>query len=519
MGRFNRFTVLLSLLAVIALLTSCGSSQVYGKIKKISKSKITIETGSYTPASDSKKNAAKAAESDKSAEGSFQADGGFADYSLSADIDSSDLSEGTCVKLTLEEDTVMAIETLLCPKPKTASSQETDPHLAEAKQSALLLVDDKKTDASGKKYNTHKANANTILVGNRGSLEMSGSALTKTGDTTNGAKSRLHGLNAVLIASEGSSASIDNTTLTSGGTGANGLFSTGKDTTITANDLKIQTSGNSSGGLDATYGGSIHAEGLDITTKGTDSPAIAADEQQGTVKVTNTAVNSDGENSPCVRAEGNVKAMWVKGGASKSPIAVIENNGRVTLDSCILRGSGESGILCRASGTGTSGENEKCSLNVVDSQLTTTCNGPMIAVDSGSLSAVMENTTCYYSGQAFAKVTGSLILKGIDQVFKGSILCKPGSSARLRLTKGTLFEGAVDQENAAKFTSMTMNADSTWNVTGDSYVDSLKNKDKQCRNIKSNGHTIYYDPGHKDNAWLKGKVLSLSGGGKLAPVN
>lgn len=520
MGRFRRFVVLISLLlAITALLSSCGSSQVYGKIKKINKSKITIETGSYTPASDSKESIETATEAEANTEGSFKTDGSFADYSLSTDIDSSNLTEGTCVKLTLEEDIVIAIETLPCWEPKTESSQETDSQLEEAKQNALLLVDDKKTDASEKNYNTHKANANTILVENRGSLEMSGSTLTKSGDTTNEAKSRLHGLNAILIASKGSNASIDNTTLTSSGTGANGIFSTGKDTTITAKDIKIQTSGNSAGGLDATYGGTIHGEGIDITTKGMDSPPISADEQQGAIKITNTTVNSEGKRSPCIRSQGNVKAMWVKGGASQSPIAMIENSGQVILDSCILRGSGESGILCRANGTGTNAENEKGIFSSVDSQLTTTCNGPMIFVDSGSLLAVMENTTCYYSGQTFAKIAGALTLKGIDQVFKGSIVCQPGSSARLKLTKGTTFEGSVDQEDAAKFVSMNIDGDSIWKVTGISYLDSLKNKDKQCRNIKSNGHTIYYDAKNKDNAWLKGKVLSLPGGGKLSPVN
>lgn len=132
---------------------------------------------------------------------------------------------------------------------------------------------------------------------------------------------------------------------------------------------------------------------------------------------------------------------------------------------------------------------------------------------------IMENTTCYYSGQAFAKVAGALTLKGIKQAFKGNIVCQAGSSAKLKLTKGTLFEGAVNQKDAAKVASMTIDADSTWKVTGNSYLDSLKNKDKQCRNIQSNGHTVYYDSSHKDNAWLKGKVLSLPGGGKLTPVN
>lgn len=132
---------------------------------------------------------------------------------------------------------------------------------------------------------------------------------------------------------------------------------------------------------------------------------------------------------------------------------------------------------------------------------------------------IMENTTCYYSGQAFAKVAGALTLKGIKQAFKGNIVCQTGSSAKLKLTKGTLFEGAVNQKDAAKVASMTIDADSTWKVTGNSYLDSLKNKDKQCRNIQSNGHTVYYDSSHKDNAWLKGKVLSLPGGGKLTPVN
>lgn len=515
MGRFSQFTILVSLLAVIALLTSCNSSQVYGKIKKISKSKITIETGSYKSVSNSKESAATAAEAEEQAEDRFMTDGGSADYALSAEINSADLTEGTCVKLTLEEETVVAIETLLRPKAETESSKATDPQLKEAKQSALLLVDDEKTDASSKTYSTHKSNANTILVGNRGALKMSGSSLTKSGDTTDTTKSRLHGLNAVLTASEGSSAVVDNTTLTSSGAGASGIFATGKDTSITAKKVKISTSGNASGGLDATYGGSIQADGSDIITKGADSPAIAADEQQGAVKAMNTTVNSEGQQSPCIRAKGRVRAMWVNGGASQSPIAEIENNGCVTLDSCILRGAGESGISFR----GSDAESGEGFLNTADSQLTTTCNGPMLSVDSGALLAVMENTNFYYSSGIFAKVTGELSLKGINQMFCGSIACEPDSSVKMNLTKNTILEGAVNEKHTAKFASMALDSGSIWKVKGNSYLDVLTNTDKQCGNIESNGHTIYYDSSQKANAWLKGKVLSLSGGGKLTPVN
>lgn len=513
MGRLNRFSILLSLLAVIALLTSCGNSQAYGKIKKISNSKITIETGSYNAAFESDGNGAKAAA--ENTEGGFKSDGGSAEYDLSEDIDSSSLVEGTCVKLTLKEGVVMAIETLLSSKSEMEDSQKSKDQSKNTGQSALLFVDDEKANASGRNYDTHKPNANTVHVGNHGSIQIDGSTLTKSGDTTNETGSRLHGLNAVLTVSEGGTAHIDNTTLTSGGTGANALFATGKGTKITATDININTTGNASSGVGATYGGSIHAEEMDITTKGTNSPAIAIDEPQGNVKAANTTISSEGKDSPCIRAEGSVKAMWVKGGALRSPIALIADKGKVMLDSCILRGSGQSGILFKGDGT----EMEKGFFHAVDSQLTTTCSGPMLLVESGSFLAVMEHSTFYYSGDTFAKVISSLTLKGIEQTFKGDIVCQPGSHAKLKFVKNTFFEGALNKSNKAEFASVSMDASSTWNVMGTSYVHSLKNEDKQCRNIKSNGHTIYYDSNHKDNAWLNGQLLSLPGNGKLVPAN
>jgi hypothetical protein len=36
------------------------------------------------------------------------------------------------------------------------------------------------------------------------------------------------------------------------------------------------------------------------------------------------------------------------------------------------------------------------------------------------------------------------------------------------------------------------------------------------KNIKS-AHTIYYDKSAKDNQWLQGKTIALTGGGKLMP--
>jgi len=76
----------------------------------------------------------------------------------------------------------------------------------------------------------------------------------------------------------------------------------------------------------------------------------------------------------------------------------------------------------------------------------------------------------------------------------------------------------VNETGTAKSVSVAMDSSSVWIVTADSKVSSLSDDDTSLANIRSNGHSIYYDKTQEANAWLGGRTVSLQGGGYLAPM-
>lgn len=521
MSKLNRVLVVLSLLCVIFFTTGCGSSQIFGKIKDISSKKITIETGRYEQP---QKEQGKKSESVSKA--TFRSDEKETGYPLSKQINTEGLSKGSLVKLTLEDETVTAIELLQSDAPSESKSSAAQP--SEAQHSAVFRVSGKHSKSTNKNYNTSEADTNTVLVDGSGTLDLKGGTLTKSGDTADKNESRLHGLNSVLTASGGSKASISSTTLTSSGSGASGIFSTGRDSRIRAEDIKVYTTGDEASGLCAAYNGKMTLSGGNISTKGKGSIPIAVPEAEGRIKVSDTAAVSEGKNSPCLYSAGIIRGANLTGSATSSPIAYLKGKGRILLDGCIMQGTGKNGIII--TGTDSAYPTEDASLfKASDSTLIATSEGSMFRIQDTSASVVLQNTTLYADSNILAEVSGSgkkdqtadsaLTIKGIRQKLSGQITCDSHSRAVLKLMQNSRYCGAVNMKNTAAAAAVSLDRSSCWEVTGNSYLSKLSNEDKQCRNIRSNGYTIYYDANKKANKWLRGKTLPLPGGGKLSPAN
>jgi len=56
-------------------------------------------------------------------------------------------------------------------------------------------------------------------------------------------------------------------------------------------------------------------------------------------------------------------------------------------------------------------------------------------------------------------------------------------------------------------------------VLGTSYITCLTDSDTTLANIKDNVNTIYYDSSASANSWLNSETHTLTGGGKLVPIN
>ena len=85
----------------------------------------------------------------------------------------------------------------------------------------------------------------------------------------------------------------------------------------------------------------------------------------------------------------------------------------------------------------------------------------------------------------------------------------------MALKNHSVLTGAV--QNAA----LDLDATSEWNVSADSALTSLADKDclsgDTIANIHGNGHTVRYKADLAANQWLGGKTWKLADGGTLSP--
>lgn len=541
----KKAALLLFVLAVCTGLAACSDNVIYGKITHISSKEITVQTGSYQePASSDPKSSSASENQEKENSGGasdsqeginpaednggFTPDGETAAYTLSEDVDADNLSEGELVKLTFKGKRVSCIETIQ-EKNLLGTSQKkgtVDP-------SAAYMVNHQEKILVNQDFDSSEPDVSAVLVANQGTLELREGGLTKSGNTTSESSSDRYGLNSILLVYGGSTASIKNTTLHSSAAGANAVFASGKGTKISLAKFKINTTENFSRGLDAVCGGTIIASDGKISTKGTKCAPVFAGGGDNTIKVYNTTLSSSGKGSPCIYAAGAdaVACTNASGNASGSQIAVIKGNSKITLKNCLLQGGGNQGIVLRQGSSEEKSEG-RASLRAADSKLTTTSKGPMFFITNTKASAVLENSSLYFSSGILVKASaatsdsaksaeksgGDFTLKGIRQIFKGDIICDAASSVSVVLTDKSSLKGAVNHSGKAGSVSVSLDESSFWNLSSDSHVTKLVNQNISCRNILSNGHTVYYDADNSANKWLKGKTIALPGGGKLSPA-
>ena len=390
---------------------------------------------------------------------------------------------------------------------------------------AVKTVDDSSLTLVGQDLASSGTNENVLLVRKGGSLTLTDSQLSKTGDSSNADSSNFTGQNAIILANN-SNAVLENLTLTSDADGANAIFATGEKAQITAKHIKIHTKNNSSRGLDATYGGTIHAEDVDITTEGAHCGALATDRGEGNVIVNGAKIHTSGEGSPCIYSTGNIQLTNGEGVATGSEIAVVEGKNSITLQNANLTGHIKHGVMLYQSFSGDANVGV-ASFTAKDSVLNNNSSGPMFYITNTTAKATLENTPLNQSGDILVKVTsdrwgntgkngGDFTLNAQNQQLKGQILANNISKVTLNLGEGSTFSGTINNDNQAEAANISLTKGASWQLTADAYVTTITDEQTDFSNIVSNKHNIYYDK--ENNPHLNGRTINLPGGGKLKPM-
>ena len=386
---------------------------------------------------------------------------------------------------------------------KTGEINEPTPH-KEANPSTFTgtsVISESKT-FEHQRFDNTTSNQNSFIGKNKATITIDSSVFDKTGNTTNDDNSNFRGQNAVVLGIEGSQTSIKDSNITSNSIGSNAVFATGEGSVINVKNTNIHTKGDSSRGLDATYKGTVNGKNLTITTEGAHSATLATDRGEGTITAEAAKLTTSGTGSPVIYSTGNITANNVNGVANKSEIGVVEGKNSITLTNSNVTGYHDNGFMLYQSFSGDA-ESGIARLKAENNTLTTHGTGAFIYVNNTTAEAdltgntiLMPNTTTLVKAAADSRWGkdgengGHLTLRASNQELSGNIVADSISTVALDMTNGSSLVGAINTDNTAKEVTLKLSKDSTWTLTGDSYVKSLTNEDTAGENIHLNGYKL-----------------------------
>ena len=337
--------------------------------------------------------------------------------------------------------------------------------------------------SSGASYASTADSENAVLV-SQGNVTISGTTVSKTG-SSNGDSADFYGTNAAVLATGGSTLTIEDAEITSDGGHANGVFSYGSGTTVNVSDTTITTSGNNSGGLMTTGGAALNATNVTVATSGNSSAAIRSDRGGGTVKVSGGSYDTTGVGSPAIYSTADITVSDATLSASSSEAVVIEGGNTVSLNNVNITGSNtklngqstvKTNVLIYQSMSGDASDGAS-SFTMTDGVMIAE-TGAMFHVTNTTTTINLENVDFTYASDSNVFLDASADSWGTT----GS----NGGNVTLNL-KNQDITGAILSDSVSSVT-VNLDDDSSWTLTGDSSVASFSG---DLSNVNLNGYTLY----------------------------
>jgi len=378
---------------------------------------------------------------------------------------------------------------------------------------------------SGQTYSSASADENALLIDTSGSVTITNPTVTKSGGTSASDNYSFYGINSGIMVKGGANVTITGGTITTNAAGANGVFSYGANsgstnavgdgTTVNISDTVITTTGNGSGGIMTTYGGTTNATNLTVTTYGGSSAPIRTDRGGGWVTVNGGTYTSNGLGSPAIYSTADVQVTNATLVSNKSEGVCIEGTGSITLTDCDLTatnnalngnatfydtimiyqsmsGDADSGSSHFTMTGGTLTSNNGHVFHVTNTSAVITLSGVDIVNNDadGILLSVCDDG---WSGGSNVAV-----LNADGQTLAGTILVGSDSTLTLNLTDCSVFTGAISGDitngkgaaisSSVGTVNVTLDSTSKWVLTGDTYITSFSGS---ASNVISNGYTLY----------------------------
>jgi hypothetical protein len=303
------------------------------------------------------------------------------------------------------------------------------------------------------------------------------------------------------VLATGGPAKISGSTVTTDAAGGAGVFAYGEGT-VYVSDTAITTEQGTSGGIHVAGGGTLYARDLTVVTNGASSAAVRSDRGGGTMVVDGGTYTANGTGSPAVYCTADITLNGATLTANGSEALCLEGLNTVRLFDCDLTGSMPDSeqndntwtvILYQSmSGDAEVGEGRfEMTGGTLLSQ-----NGGLFYTTNTESEFVLSGVeiTALEDGAYFLRCTGNTnqrgwgtagangadcTFTGIGQAMYGDVIWDSISQLDLYAVSGSVLTGAViDDESCAGdggngYSSLTIDATSSWVVTGDSTLTNL----------------------------------------------
>jgi len=378
---------------------------------------------------------------------------------------------------------------------------------------------------SGQIYATETVDQSALLISTSEAVSVSDPTVTKAGSSNGGDSCNFYGLNAAVLVKDGAQVTITGGSITSDASGANGAFcyggnggqngASGDGTTLTIRDTVITTTGSGSGGIMTTGGGVTYAYDLAVTTSGRSSAPIRTDRGGGTVYVDGGTYTSNGLGSPAIYSTAEIHVANAALVSNLSEGVCIEGKNSIELTDCELTANN---TACNGNATfldtvmiyqSMSGDADSgTSAFTMTGGTLTSQNGHVFHVTNTNAVITLSGVTVVNEDEADVLLSvcddgwsgaGNMATLNADgQTLAGLLLVGSDSTLTLNLTNASSFTGAVSGaitnakgdvvSTETGMVNVTLDATSTWTLTGDAYVTSFSG---DAANIVANGHTLY----------------------------
>ena len=356
-------------------------------------------------------------------------------------------------------------------------------------------------------YSSSTSSENALIV-EKAKVNINNISLSKTGDS-DGDESDFYGTNAGIFCYNDGILSINGGKITTNGSHANAVFAYNSGV-INISDVEIKTEGNNSGAVMVTGGGTLNANNVSAETSGNSSAPIRSDRGGGSLTVNKGKYTSHGTGSPVIYSTADITVNDAKLTSTASEGVVVEGKNSVTLNNVEmeatntkLNGNSETykSIFIYQSMSGDADVGTS-TFKSKDSEIVNN-KGEIIYVTNTSTVIELENNEIVNNDEngGFLKIGaakwgtsgkngGEVVLNAKNQKIEGDIIVDNISTLELNLTNDSILKSAVNKENTAKSITLSMDESSTFILTSDTYITTLKNELSDNSNINLNGYTL-----------------------------